>query len=86
MRQTPLSLPGLTGRPSIPETFEINREAAAYWIARSSRAMTVLLVATYHHRHGERSEAIHSHQAKKEWIASRSLSSGGALRRPVGSQ
>jgi hypothetical protein len=23
---------------------------------------------------------------KKEWIASRSLSSGGALRRPVGSQ
>src|SRR5882672_12637702 len=24
MKQTPLSSPGLTGRPSIPETFEIN--------------------------------------------------------------
>src|SRR6267143_2574974 len=45
MKQTPLSSPGLTGRPSIPETFEIDREAAAYWIARSSRATTVLIVA-----------------------------------------
>jgi hypothetical protein len=27
-----LSSPGLTGRPSIPETLENNREAAAYWI------------------------------------------------------
>src|SRR6267143_1907544 len=45
MKQTPLSSPGLTGRPSIPETFEIDREAAAYSIARSSRAMTVLIVA-----------------------------------------
>jgi hypothetical protein len=30
----------LTGRPSIPETLMINREAAAYWIARFSRVMT----------------------------------------------
>src|ERR1700732_4400913 len=45
MKQTPLSSPGLTGRPSIPEAFEIDRGAAAYWIARSSRAMTVLIVA-----------------------------------------
>src|ERR1700704_1982259 len=45
MKQTPLSSPGLTGRPSIPETFEIDREAAAYSIARSSRATTVLIVA-----------------------------------------
>ena len=29
--------------PSIPETVVSNREAAAYWIARSSRATTVLL-------------------------------------------
>ena len=42
---TPLSSPGLTRRPSIPETFEIDREAAAYSIARSSRATTVLIVA-----------------------------------------
>jgi hypothetical protein len=28
------------GRSSIPETVVIDREAAAYWIARSSRAMT----------------------------------------------
>jgi hypothetical protein len=33
----------LTGRPSIPETIVFDREAAAYWIARSSRATTVLL-------------------------------------------
>jgi hypothetical protein len=45
MKQTPLSSPGLTGRPSIPEAFEIDREAAAYWIARSSRATTILIVA-----------------------------------------
>src|SRR5882757_913185 len=45
MKQTPLSSPGLTGRPSIPEAFEIDRGAAAYWIARSSRATTVLIVA-----------------------------------------
>src|ERR1039458_244279 len=31
----------LDRRPSIPEAFEIIREAAAYWIARSSPAMTV---------------------------------------------
>jgi hypothetical protein len=43
--QPPPSSPGLTGRPSIPETFKINREAAAYWIARSSRATTGLIVA-----------------------------------------
>jgi hypothetical protein len=43
--KTPLSSSGLTGRPSIPETFEIKREAAAYWIARSSRATTRLVVA-----------------------------------------
>jgi hypothetical protein len=30
-----MSSPGLTGRPSIPETHENNREAAAYWIVRS---------------------------------------------------
>ena len=30
--------------PSIPEAFEINREAAAYWIVRSSRTTTVLIV------------------------------------------
>jgi hypothetical protein len=35
------SSPGLTGRPSIPETPENNREAAAYWIVRSSRTTTV---------------------------------------------
>jgi hypothetical protein len=29
-----------SGRSSIPETAVIKREAAAYWIARSSRAMT----------------------------------------------
>jgi hypothetical protein len=29
-----------SGRSSIPEAPEIKREAAAYWIARSSRAMT----------------------------------------------
>jgi hypothetical protein len=28
------------GGPSIPEAVEIDREAAAYWVARSSRAMT----------------------------------------------
>src|SRR5258707_11996684 len=39
---TPPSSPGLTARSSIPETFAINREAAAYWVARSSRAMTVV--------------------------------------------
>ncbi|MFH1342917.1 MAG: hypothetical protein ABIL01_17200 [Pseudomonadota bacterium] len=47
LAQTPLSSPGLAGRPSIPEAFEINREAAAYWIARSSRATTTLIVAVY---------------------------------------
>src|SRR6266481_2278181 len=45
-KQTPRSSPGLTGRPSIPETVVFNREAAAYWIARSSRATTVLLWQT----------------------------------------
>ncbi len=43
MRQTPLSSPGLTGRPSIPETAVFNREAAAYWIARSSRAISLVV-------------------------------------------
>jgi len=42
-KQTPRSSPGLTGRSSIPETVVSNREAAAYSIARSSRATTVLL-------------------------------------------
>src|SRR6266446_7764343 len=37
------SSPGLTGRPSIPETPENNREAAAYWIVRSSRTTTVVV-------------------------------------------
>src|SRR5260370_42575382 len=36
------SSPGLTGRPSIPETPENSREAAAYWIVRSSRTTTVV--------------------------------------------
>jgi hypothetical protein len=41
--QRTASLPlAYAGRPSIPETFETDREAAAYWIARSSRAMTVV--------------------------------------------
>ena len=31
-----------SGGPSIPETLEINREAAAYWVVRSSRTMTVV--------------------------------------------
>src|SRR5258708_25709471 len=30
----------MTGRPSIPEAAVINREAAAYWLPRSSRGMT----------------------------------------------
>jgi hypothetical protein len=38
--QPQLSSPGLTGRPSIPEALVIDREAAAYWITRSSRVMT----------------------------------------------
>ncbi|MFH1343056.1 MAG: hypothetical protein ABIL01_17905 [Pseudomonadota bacterium] len=46
MKQIPMSSPGSTGRPSITEAFVLNREAAAYWIARSSRATTVLIVAT----------------------------------------
>src|SRR6266404_611445 len=37
------SSPGLTGRPSIPETPENHREAAAYWIIRSSRTTTVVV-------------------------------------------
>src|SRR5947209_7877561 len=36
-----LSCPRRRG-PSIPETFEIKREAAVYWVARSSRAMTAV--------------------------------------------
>ena len=36
------SSPGLTGRPSIPETPENHRKAAAYWIVRSSRTTTVV--------------------------------------------
>jgi hypothetical protein len=41
-----MSSPGLTGRPSIPETPENNREAAAYWIVRSSRTTTVVWKAS----------------------------------------
>jgi hypothetical protein len=37
-------------------------------------------------RHCERSEAIHLTTQRKKWIASRTLSSGGASRRPGGSQ
>jgi len=33
--------PEITGRTSIPETPENNREAAAYWIVRSSRTTTI---------------------------------------------
>ena len=42
----------------------------------------------YERRHCEerKRRSNPSRHAKKEWIASRSLSSGGALRRPVGSQ
>jgi hypothetical protein len=36
-----MSLPGLTGQPSIPETFVLDREAAAYWMPRLTRGMTV---------------------------------------------
>jgi hypothetical protein len=43
MKQTPLSSSGSTGRSSIPETVFLGCESAAYWIARSSRATTVLL-------------------------------------------
>jgi len=35
--------PRESGGPSIPETSRRNREAAAYWVGRSSRAMTVVL-------------------------------------------
>jgi hypothetical protein len=38
--------PEITGRPSIPETPENNRKAAAYWIVRSSRTTTVVWEAT----------------------------------------
>src|SRR5258708_4370553 len=34
------SSPGLTGRPSIPETPERNRKTAAYWIVPSTRTTT----------------------------------------------
>src|SRR4051812_721025 len=34
-----------SGGPNIPEAFEIDRESAAYWVARSSRAMTPVDVA-----------------------------------------
>jgi hypothetical protein len=33
------------GRSSIPEKFAIDRDAAAYWVARSSRAMTAVFVS-----------------------------------------
>jgi hypothetical protein len=42
-----LSSPGSTGRPSIPEALVINREAAAYWITRSSRVMTASMGLRY---------------------------------------
>src|SRR2546423_46704 len=35
------SSPGLTGRPVFQRRQRLSREAAAYWIARSSRATTV---------------------------------------------
>jgi hypothetical protein len=35
------------------------------------------------YRHCERSEAIHRRHGKKEWIASRSLSSGAHSRDPL---
>jgi hypothetical protein len=60
------SSPGLTGRPSIPETPENNREAAAYWVVRSSRTTTVVWEATKQ-----------SSFPVTPWIASRRLSSGG---------
>ncbi|MGY3425802.1 hypothetical protein ACVWZW_006306 [Bradyrhizobium sp. F1.13.4] len=41
-----LSSPGLTGRSSIPERAMVNREAAAYWMPRSSRCMTAEFGAT----------------------------------------
>src|SRR3984893_18684755 len=37
----------MTGRPSIPEKVAINREAAAYWITRSSRVTTTFYVARW---------------------------------------
>jgi hypothetical protein len=40
----------------------------------------------FSHRHGKRSEAVQNLSAEAVWIASRSLSSGRALRGPVGSQ
>src|SRR5258708_2780895 len=39
----------MTGRPSIPEAAVINREAAAYWLPRSSRGMTAEYGATTAH-------------------------------------
>src|SRR6188508_2143449 len=65
MKQAPLSSPGLTGRPSIPETVMFIREAAAYWIARSSirpgdmgNGCSETWVT--HCRHGEAQEAEHA--------------------------
>ena len=44
--QTPLSTPRLTGDPVFQRRQRFNREAAAYWIARSSRAMTAVFVSS----------------------------------------
>jgi hypothetical protein len=61
-----------TGRPSIPETPENNREDAAYWVVRSSRTTTVVWEATKQ-----------SSFPVAPWIASRSLSSGAHSRDPL---
>src|SRR5258705_4830780 len=45
--ERPPSSPGLTGRSSIPETVLVNREAAAYWVPRSSRGTTRGAGTTY---------------------------------------
>ncbi|MFH1344450.1 MAG: hypothetical protein ABIL01_25115, partial [Pseudomonadota bacterium] len=75
----------LDGATQYPETFEVNREAAAYWIARSSRATTVLIVVVYRNRHCEerlrRSNPFFLSVAL--WIAPRSLSSGAHSRDPL---
>jgi hypothetical protein len=46
-----------------------------YWIARSSRAMTVGNVARVSHRHCERKRSNPWDRVKKEWIASSLCSS-----------
>jgi hypothetical protein len=79
-----LSSPGLTGRPSIPEAFAINREAAAYWIARSSRATTGVVLARYLRRHCEERSDEAIQLAIMDCFAEPVI--GRAFARPVGSQ